>query len=229
MKVTKSKVKLLVTCCYILSHLGLRTLFSREKDFFIVKETSNVNDMLYWAKKERPDIILICAPLLLEGGIGLILKIKETIKKSKLIIFNSKMMLEQELIFVKEGVKGIVEANAEPGVLVKAVRKVHAGEFWIRRELFPLLLGSKLDSMKIPVDSHPPLTRREFEILKEIASNYSNHEIASKLYISEATVKTHINNIYNKLNIHDRMQATLYAIKANLLPSESHVNSGADT
>jgi LuxR family transcriptional regulator of csgAB operon len=122
-------------------------------------------------------------------------------------------------MLLQEGVVGILNANLDTSNLVKALKKVHAGEFLFRRELIPLLIsGPRLDAsgVKISKDSNPPLTDRELEILYLMSNDYRNGEISHKLCISEATVKTHVHNIFRKLNIHNRLQAIFYA-KKNLL------------
>jgi DNA-binding NarL/FixJ family response regulator len=104
--------------------------------------------------------------------------------------------------------------------LTKALRKVHTGDIWLRRELIPSLIGSAhLDTHKAEVssDCDMSLTKRESEVLSQIAAGHRNWKISSNLCISEATVKTHINSIYRKLAINNRLQATLYALKYNLM------------
>jgi LuxR family transcriptional regulator of csgAB operon len=149
-------------------------------------------------------------------GTDIIAKITKERMKAKIAIFNSHFTQEQELLLAKEGVVGILSPYLEPPVLLKALRKIHAGELWFRRELFNSLIGNvRLDSHneKVSGDVNPQLTEKELEVLALIAKDYKNKEISSKLCISELTVKTHINNIFKKLKVHNRMQAIFYAKK----------------
>jgi LuxR family transcriptional regulator of csgAB operon len=136
--------------------------------------------------------------------------------RAKIVIFNSHFTHDQELLLIQEGVVGILNANLDTSNFVKALKKVHAGEIWLRRELIPLLIGGpRLDSSEVKKseDSAPPLTERELEVLYLMADDYRNREISCKLCISEATVKTHIHNIFRKLKVSNRLQAIFYTKK----------------
>jgi DNA-binding NarL/FixJ family response regulator len=215
------KIKLLVFCSDTLSCLALCELLSKEKDFAVdcktlELENTTLDKTIHSFKKSYPDIIFLCSHFLIKQGTDIIGRIKEEKMKAKIVIFNSHFTQDQELLLVQEGVVGILSANSDTSNLVKALKKVHAGEIWLRRELIPLLIGGpRLDSseVKISDDSNPPLTDRELEVLYLMANGYRNGEISHKLCISEATVKTHIHNIFGKLNINNRLQAIFYAKK----------------
>lgn len=216
LSVSVKPVKILLACCSSFSRLGLLTLLSGGKDFLIVKETTNIDDTLHYAKKKNPDIILFCLALLTEGGNHFIAKMKNKVQKPKIVIFNSSFTQEQELQLLKEGVDGILSSKCSPSILFRALKEVHAGKFWVRRELIRPLIGSNINLDK--AKSYLHLTRREADIFSLIGAGYTNQKIASKLCISEATVKTHINNLYKKIGINSRLQATLLAIKHGLPP-----------
>jgi DNA-binding NarL/FixJ family response regulator len=210
------KIKLLITCGETLSCLALYELLSKEEDFVIVKETTTSEDAIRSFKKSHPDIFFLCSHFLIEKGTDIISKASEESKRTKIVVFNSHFTEDQEMLLVKEGVTGILNANLDPPDLIKALRKVHEGELWLRRGLIHSLIGgSSLDSNKVEVseDSNPLLTERELEVLSLIAKDYKNREISYKLCISEATVKTHIHNIFRKLKVNDRLQAIFYAKK----------------
>ncbi len=219
------KIRLLIACCSTPSRVGLSYILSNEKGFLIIKETSSADDTIRHIKKTNPDIILICYNLLLESGADLIKKINNVMQQPKIVLFNSSLTLDQESELVREGVMGILNADSPPQTLIKALRKIHTGEFWLRRELMKSLAGAHLNPKKNKRsgDNKLPLTRREIEILTQIASGHKNRAISSKLCISEVTPKTHINNIYKKLEINDRFQATLGALKHNLISKSTTI------
>ncbi|MDH3974849.1 MAG: response regulator transcription factor [Deltaproteobacteria bacterium] len=211
----ESKTKLLIACPSTLSFLGLSQLISRQKDFTIIKKTTTLKELFFFLNKEAPHIILISSLQLLEAGIDMITRIKDLRESAKIVIFDSTFTANQELMLVRDGVLGIIDADAEPEAFIGALKKVQRGKFWIKRELIRPLVDSFVDTKNSKITNSPidGLTKRENEILSLIAAGHKNQEISSKLYISELTVKTHINNIYKKLGITSRMEAILYSKK----------------
>jgi DNA-binding NarL/FixJ family response regulator len=215
------KIKLLIACGDTITCQALCELLCKEKDFIVdcktrELETETLADTILWFKKSDPDILFLCSHFLIRKGTDIIAKITKEGMRAKIAIFNSHFTQEQELLLAKEGVAGILSPYLEPPALLKALRKIHAGELWFRRELFNSLIGNvSLDSHneKVSGDGKPQLTEKELEILLLIANDYKNKEISSKLCISEFTVKTHINNIFKKLEINNRLQAIFYAKK----------------
>jgi LuxR family transcriptional regulator of csgAB operon len=194
----------------------------KEKDFVVLKEVFNLNDTIHWIQKTDPDILFLCSHFLIKNWKDIIAKIREKIKRTKIVIFNCHFTQNQELMLAKEGVVGILGCNLTPASLTKALNKVHEGELWLRRELIPQLIGEHLNthSVKLPQETDSPITKRELEILYLIANGHKNREISSELCISESTVKTHIHNIFKKLDIDNRLQAILYTKKFILPDSD---------
>ena len=119
--------------------------------------------------------------------------------------------IEEEAML--RGVRGIFYVSEALGMLAKGVQAILNGEMWYsRKTMSKCLLETNRNSL-VPHDAAVELTHRETEILIEIASGASNSDIAKKLFISPHTVKTHIYNIYKKINISNRLQATLWVAK----------------
>ncbi len=158
---------------------------------------------------------MLCFNLFRESGNNLVPKIQETAQSSKLVVFNSNFPPEQELKLIQNGVAGVLSPNCSLPTIVRALKKIHSGEFWFKRKLIPLLIGNnKLNVNRVKTSEQKTLlTEREKEVLSLIAAGRKNLEISHKLAISESTVKTHINNIFRKLNVPDRLQAILQSIK----------------
>ncbi len=213
-------IKLLVTCCSTISFTGIREIFSREKGFKIVKETSAINEAILYSKKNPPDILLFCFNLFMAYmDLTFFSEIKKKAPHTKLVFFNSRATLEQELHLVRHGTYGIFKNNSPKRVLVNGIKKIHSGELWFSRKLMFSLTTSQIgalaetDSKKRKVS----LTNRELEVLKTIAIGHTNSQIASQLCLAESTIKTHVNNIYKKIAVKDRLQASFYALKNNLV------------
>ena len=116
------------------------------------------------------------------------------------------------------GAEGYVLKDAEPSVLLDAIRSVHQGQSYIQPNMTKELVKefNRLTSQDKEKYGENRLTTREREVLKLIAEGMINKEIATKLYISEKTVKNHVSNIFRKLNVSDRTQAAIYALKHNI-------------
>lgn len=216
-----SPIKLLVACGSTICHAGIRNIFIERKNFKVVKEASTINKAILYSKKIPPDIFLICFQHFLESGnLRYITEIKKKVPNTKIVLFNSRATLEQELELVKQGGFGLLKHTYSKTFLVTALKKIHAGELWFSRKLMLSLASSHLGAIA-GTDSKmrkAPLTKRELDVLRVLATGHSNSEIASQLYLAESTIKTHVNNIYKKLAVNDRLQASFYALKNNLVP-----------
>ena len=124
-----------------------------------------------------------------------------------------------EFDVVKWGARGFLSSTASPEILIKAIRACYAGEIWASRKFTSRMIndlekekqfaGAHISKQEIPCQ----LTRQEVKVTMLIASGFSNAEIGEKLFISENTVKTHINRIFKKINVKNRLQAGLWASK----------------
>jgi DNA-binding NarL/FixJ family response regulator len=219
----RKKIKLLIACRGTPSCLAVSELL-KEKDFAVVdvvKEASCLDDTIRWARKSDPDILFLCSNYLIENWKDIIAKVTAKIKKTKVVVFNCHFSQEEELLLAKEGVVGILDCNMPSAILIKALKRVHEGEVWLKRKLLASLidngrldfLASNDNDMEISGNGNKTLTKRELEIFSLIGNGYKNREISSKLCISELTVKTHIHNIFSKLGIENRLQAALYTKK----------------
>jgi DNA-binding NarL/FixJ family response regulator len=133
---------------------------------------------------------------------------------------------DDESVFaaLEAGARGYLTKDATASDIQRAIRTVFAGEALLDPSVQRRLIERTLAGVS-PAASQPPasenrypdgLTQREAEVLREIAAGYSNREIADRLSISEATVKTHVNNIFSKAGLRDRAQAVVYAIRHGL-------------
>jgi len=129
---------------------------------------------------------------------------------------------------MKLGCAGIVLKQTAPDLIVKSIRKVHAGEIWLDSNT----TAAVMQQFAVPGDSsaaghakareRSPLSQREREIVALVAQGYKNKEMAEKMFISEQTVKNHLHNIFDKLGVSDRLELALYAIHKGL-----HLNEDA--
>jgi len=205
--------KVLVICQENICCFAMQNLFDGDKDFQVVGYKDTLDDAIKSVEKQQPDLLLICSHFLMREGFECILKIRKITNKSKFVVFNSSLSDKQELMLVKVGVVGIFQHTVQPPTIVDALRKICNGECWLRRYLIASLIN--VTPVEPAGDCKVPLTNREKEILSLIVVEFKNKEIASSLFISEKTVKTHINHIFKKLGVEDRKEAILYAVKCN--------------
>ena len=156
-------------------------------------------------------------------GIQILTAIKQTSPETKALMFNAAVSADEETIFrsLKMGAKGYLSKNLASYDLIKAVKAVQRGEMWIERKLMSKFFEEEhgnVSGMEDPgKKTKKCLTEREKEVLSVLTKGLTNKEIADYLCISEKTVKTHLSNIFRKLNVSRRLQAILYAISRGII------------
>ncbi|HKQ75631.1 MAG TPA: response regulator transcription factor [Blastocatellia bacterium] len=225
---------------------GLRLLLNSQPGITVVGEVSSCSEGIAAALRERPDIILMDINLADERGITCIREIRSVAAPAQIIILSGADNLELHLSAISHGAKGLVRKSETSDVLVKAIRRVHAGEVWldgllmarILNELWLLLAASQgevvaatPDHIPIPqpevvkVNGGPPgaesakialLTEREREIVVLIGLGLRNKEIADRLFISVVTVRHHLSSVFEKLEVSDRFGLAIYAFRYGL-------------
>ncbi|KOX24989.1 LuxR family transcriptional regulator [Streptomyces sp. NRRL F-6491] len=193
---------------------GLRTFLEVQDDIEVVGEASDGDEGVARAEELRPDVVLMDVKMPGTDGIEALKRLRELANPARVLIVTS--FTEQRTVVpaLRAGASGYVYKDIDPDALAGAIRSVHAGHVLLQPEVAGALLS--------PDDSHggtgrgPSLTEREREVLGLIADGRSNREIARALVLSEKTVKTHVSNILMKLDLADRTQAALWAVRHGL-------------
>lgn len=197
---------------------GLKQLLEIDGDIKVVAEAENGDECLKILKTITPDLILLDINMPKKNGIETL----EVIRKRKGISDLKVLMLtvhgeaDYLLKSVDLGSNGYILKDSDSSELRKAIFSVVGGSNFIQNNLVPLLNSKMLarDTDKLKIAS---LTKREMEILVNVSSGMFNREIAEKLEISERTVKNHVSNIFKKIEVADRTQAAVFAIRNNLI------------
>jgi DNA-binding NarL/FixJ family response regulator len=150
------------------------------------------------------------------NGLQVLQYIRENRMKVKVLILTIHNEVEYLMRAVELGVDGYVLKDSDSSVLKKAIFCVNRGESFIQPELTPIL-KVKMEEKNNNTSDDDALTKREIEVLKLLAEGLFNKEIAYMLAISEKTVKNHVSNIFKKINVSDRTQAAVYAIRNNFV------------
>lgn len=207
-------MKLVVLDDHPMVRKGIEMIFELEDDIEIVGYASNLKEALSLIETKKPDIVLVDLRLTAESGLDLI---REARKKSPLetkYVILSSFATEEEIEKAMDlDVDGYILKEALPEELIYAVRIISRG----RRYFDPAVIQfSKRKEYNTDTHSIDSLTKRECEVLYCLSKGMSNKEIAAKLFISEHTVKKHVSQILEKLDLHDRVQAALYAISKDI-------------
>lgn len=213
-----NKISVLLADDHSMVRQGLKQILELEKDIVVIAQASNGIEAVKLAREHKPDIILMDINMPGINGLQAIKEIKQDKLTSKVIVLT--IHEDREYLFktLQMGAEGYVLKDAEPSVLIEAIRNVHGGQSFIQpnmtRELVKEFNRVTLHEKDKNLENN--LTSREIEVLELIAEGMINKEIAKQLYISEKTVKNHVSNIFKKLDVSDRTQAAIYAFKHNI-------------
>lgn len=214
----ETRINVLIADDHPLLRQGLKQILELENDIVVIAQASNGNEAVQYAEEYKPDVILMDINMPGLNGLQAIAEIKQKMLSSRIIVLT--IHEDREYLFktLQMGAEGYVLKDAEPAVLIEAIRNVNAGQSYIQPNMTMELVKEfnrvTLHDKEKHLDNN--LTAREIEVLELIAEGMINKEIARQLYISEKTVKNHVSNIFKKLNVSDRTQAAIYAFKHNI-------------
>ncbi|MGW0363643.1 response regulator [Streptomyces sp. NPDC002990] len=190
---------------------GLRTFLEVQDDIEVVGEASDGEEAVARAEELRPDVILMDVKMPGTDGIEALRRLRELANPARVLIVTSFTEQRTAVPALRAGAAGYVYKDIDPDALAGAIRSVHAGHVLLQPEVAQALLTQ--DGQNPASGRSGSLTDREREVLSLIADGRSNREIARALVLSEKTVKTHVSNILMKLDLADRTQAALWAVR----------------
>lgn len=195
---------------------GLKQLLELDGDILITGEASDGVECLKLLEESLPQVLLLDINMPNMNGLEVLEKIKEEKIDTKVIILTVHNEVEYLLKAVEIGIDGYMLKDSDSNELKKAILSVIQGESYIQPSLIPIL-NSKMIERDVEKEKLNLLTKREVDVLKLMAVGSYNKEIGEKLNISERTVKNHISSIFKKIEVSDRTQAAIFAIKNNLI------------
>lgn len=199
------KIKLLIVDDHQMVRLGLSSFMNIQPDIEVVGEAADGESGYLKAKNLKPDVILMDLVMDRLDGIGATQKILAEMPEQKILILTS--FLDDEKVFpaLAAGAKGYILKTSQAAEIASAIRKVASGQ-----DVLSGAVKEKINQQKHrKPELYDNLSKREMEVLKILAQGLSNQEIADQLFISLKTVKTHVSNIFNKLEVNDRTQAKI--------------------
>jgi DNA-binding NarL/FixJ family response regulator len=213
-------IRVLVVDDQELFRRGLVMLLDIEPGIEVVGEARDGVEGTNLAVSDAPDVVLLDVRMPKRSGIEACLAIKEAVPSAKIIMLTVSDEEADLYEAVKSGASGYLLKDSSIEEVAQAVRVVADGQSLISPSMAVKLID-EFKQMSRPGREHVPgglrLTERELEVLRLVAKGMNNREIARQLYISENTVKNHVRNILEKLQLHSRMEAVMYAVREKLL------------
>jgi DNA-binding NarL/FixJ family response regulator len=214
-------IRVLIVDDHALFRRGLEMVLEQEPDIDVVGEASDGAEALTKAVDATPDIVLLDVRMPKRGGIDACTAIKDAVPSTKIIMLTISDEEADLYDAIKAGAMGYLLKEISIEEVASAIRAVHGGQSLISPSMASKLLNEFASMIKrgderqqVPA---PRLTDREMEVLRLVAKGMNNRDIAKELFISENTVKNHIRNILEKLQLHSRMEAVVYAVREKLL------------
>ncbi|MER3445044.1 MAG: DNA-binding response regulator [Meiothermus sp.] len=212
-------IRILLADDHALFRQGLRSLLEAEPDFRVIGEAKDGREALRHALEARPDVILMDIQMPGLDGVQATQEILREWPQAKVIMLT--MYRQDAYVFeaVKTGARGYMLKDADAKELLKAIRRVQAGEVLLDAEMAEQIIQDFKSKNETVPKPHAELSDREVQILKLVAQGYTNLEIASELSLSEKTVRNRLSDIFQKLHLNNRTQAALYALREGLAES----------
>ena len=212
----KMAIKIMIADDHSMIREGLKSLLELEGDIQVVAEAEDGVDCLEKLKICTPDVLLLDINMPRKNGLEVLQTLKSSKSKIKGLVLTVHNEVEYLMKAVDIGVDGYILKDSESAELKKAIFSIVEGENYIQPSLIPSL-NSKMIEKNRDEGKIESLTKRELEVLKLLAVGMYNKEVAEKLNISERTVKNHVSNIFKKIEVTDRTQAAVFAIRNNLI------------
>ncbi|PWA12178.1 DNA-binding response regulator [Pueribacillus theae] len=208
-------IRVLLVDDHEMVRMGLAAYLSTIDDIEVVGEASNGQEGIRLALSLKPDVILMDLVMDVMNGIEATKEITKQLPEAKVIVLTSFVDDEKVYPVIEAGALSYLLKTSKAPEIAAAIRAASIGEPVVEGKVAGKMMNRFRDSNK-PVP-HDSLTEREREVLSLIADGKTNQDIADELFIGIKTVKTHVSNIFQKLNVEDRTQAAIYAIRNKLV------------
>ncbi len=221
-------IRVLIADDHAIVRSGITALLAQVSDIEVVGEASDGQQAITQAAILRPDVILMDLVMPNVDGIEAIRQIKARQPESRILVLTSFAADDKVFPAIKAGALGYLLKESRPADLIEAIRQVYRGE----SALHPTIARKVLHELTRPPSRPPtpdPLTEREMDVLRLVAQGLGNQEIAAKLGVSDATVRTHVSNILAKLQLANRIQVALYALREGLVSLDADVDGHGNT
>ena len=200
---------------------GFAALLASSPDLEVVGEAGQGEEAVRLVAEQLPDVVLMDVRMPKQTGIEACLAIKESVPSSRIVMLT--ISDEESDLFeaIRAGANGYLLKDIPGEDIADGIRAVHTGHSLISPSMASKLLAEFAQISRreeeAPNPHAPKLTAREVEVLRLVARGLGNRDIGQQLFISENTVKNHVRNILEKLQLHTRMEAAMYAVRQNII------------
>lgn len=210
------KVKILLVEDQVIVRKGLRMIIEQDDRFIVVAEAGNGNEAITLMERHAVDLILLDIRMPNMNGVETTKIIKQRWPNVKILVLTTFNDDEAAMETLKDGVNGFMLKTSEPEKLIQAVHSCLQGGLVLHEDVAAKMMPRLLEK-KSPKQVHVPLTPRELDIARLVGEGKTNKEIAEHLYLSVGTVKNHLTQILQQLNLRDRTQLAIYAVRNDLV------------
>lgn len=207
-------IRILIADDHRMFREGLRRLLQTEAGFEIVGEATDGAETLEMTSRLRPDVLLLDVAMPRISGLEVLRRLPD-LTSVHVLLLTAAIEKEEILHSLQSGARGVVMKDFGAEVLVRAIRAIMRGEFWVERSTMADWMDQLRTAQSRQTKLH--LTSRELEIVGEIAAGATNREIATRFGISEETVKRHLSNVFDKVGVSNRLELALYAISHKIV------------
>jgi DNA-binding NarL/FixJ family response regulator len=214
-----SQISVLLAEDHTIVRKGLRALLDEAEDIVVVAEAENGREAVSRTQELQPDVVIMDISMPLLNGLEATRQIKKAQPDTRVLILTVHDNEEYILQTLQAGATGYLVKHSAPAELVAAIEAAYRGESYLSPTISKTVISQAIQQNHGPqdADSVDLLTTREREILQLIAEGHSNHDISVILNISEKTVRSHRNNLTDKLDIHSTAELTLYALRKGII------------
>lgn len=206
------RIRVLLVDDHAVVRQGLRSFLELQPDIEVVGEAAGATEALERAGQVRPDVVILDLVLPDADGVEAIRRMKDVAPASRVLVLSSYVDDSHVFAAIQAGAAGYLLKDVQPDALAESIRQVHRGLPALHPQVAARLMHQMGQSLGLA-----DFTRRERDVLKLVAEGLSNKDIASRLFISEKTVKTHVSNVLQKLGVADRTQAAVLAVRRRLV------------
>lgn len=214
-------IRILVVDDQPLMRMGFRMILSAEPDFTVVGEAADGQQAVQFAAQLQPDVILMDVRMPGTDGVEATRQIVADRAQARVLILTTFDLDEYAFSGLQAGASGFLLKDVPPAELAAAIRAIASGDAVVSPRITRRLLDAFVPHPGHPAAPRDPrldhLTQREHEVLEHIATGLSNAEIAAALFVTEATVKTHVTRTLSKLGLRDRVQAVVFAYQQGIV------------
>ncbi len=221
--VDPAMIRVLIADDHPVVRIGVRNVLAAHGKFAVIAEADNGGAAMSLAMEHQPDVLLLDVQMPLSEGFDVVRKLLSQAPRIRVLLLTGSIQAEQLAEAFNQGARGVVLKSALTDQIATAILSVHEGAYWAhgrRIEHLAGVLAELKQQVKQENDDRFNLTRRELEVVGLIVKGLSNRDIARQFHLSEETVKRHLSNIFEKLNISTRLELAILAISKKLVPPQ---------